>query len=198
MIIAASWDDGTKDERLTDLFRKYEITATFFPVPKHTKRNIYEGFEVGNHTLTHPYLTKISDEQVIQEITSANHLLEDVLGRKIKCFAYPYGKGEVREANLVRSTGMRYARKTWRWQFDIEHVHPYLIPVHVGYNSEHFWKIYKDERKYFLFSGHAKMIEDWVDCEDRIKRMLDNGDEFIDMSTLVDRLNLRRKQIKVI
>ena len=86
-----SYDDGvTQDERLIALFNKYGMKCTFnlnsdrLGQPgellregvhvRHDKisadriREVYSGHEVATHSLTHPYLTRLSDEEVIREI----------------------------------------------------------------------------------------------------------------------------------
>lgn len=51
-----------------------------------------QGIEFGNHTRTHPDLTKVSDEQAENEITESKTKIEDMLGSEVTTFAYPFGK----------------------------------------------------------------------------------------------------------
>ena len=50
------------------------------------------GIEFGNHTRTHPDLTKISDSQLKSEIIESKAKIEDSLGSEVTTFAYPFGK----------------------------------------------------------------------------------------------------------
>lgn len=50
------------------------------------------GIEFGNHTQTHPDLTKISAVQAENEITESKAKIEDMLGSDVTTFAYPFGK----------------------------------------------------------------------------------------------------------
>lgn len=50
------------------------------------------GIEFGNHTETHPDLTKISNTQAEKEIAESKTKIEDILGNEVTTFAYPFGK----------------------------------------------------------------------------------------------------------
>jgi peptidoglycan/xylan/chitin deacetylase (PgdA/CDA1 family) len=49
------------------------------------------GMAVGGHTVTHPILTRISDEQAEAEMAEGKAMLEAVIGGPVKLFAYPNG-----------------------------------------------------------------------------------------------------------
>ena len=69
--IAMTFDDGphpTNTPRLLDILRERNIKATFYVIgdnskryPEILQRMIREGHEIGNHTMSHAYLTKLSD-----------------------------------------------------------------------------------------------------------------------------------------
>ena len=48
-------------------------------------------FALESHTLSHPFLTKISSEELTSEIKNSKARLEELSGRPIKLFSYPYG-----------------------------------------------------------------------------------------------------------
>lgn len=50
-----------------------------------------EGFEIGSHSMTHPDLTKLTEEEISQELLRSRMLLEILLNSPIRSFAYPYG-----------------------------------------------------------------------------------------------------------
>ncbi len=53
------------------------------------------GVEIGAHTRTHADLGKLSDAtQIFDEVITATHELETVIGRKIQYFAFPFGQVE--------------------------------------------------------------------------------------------------------
>lgn len=70
------------------------------------------GFDVGSHTLTHPHLTNLSDEQLHQEIVDSKHKLEDIIGREVTSFSYPYGDCDCRVLNAAVAAGYKNAMST--------------------------------------------------------------------------------------
>ena len=51
------------------------------------------GLEIGAHTATHPDLGTVSDRRILQrEIVDAGRRLEDVLGHRVRYFAFPFGQ----------------------------------------------------------------------------------------------------------
>jgi oligosaccharide reducing-end xylanase len=49
-----------------------------------------QGHEIGSHTLTHPDLTKLTDEQVTDEELNSKDLIESHTGNKCVSLAYPF------------------------------------------------------------------------------------------------------------
>jgi peptidoglycan/xylan/chitin deacetylase (PgdA/CDA1 family) len=66
-------------------------------------RNIAEeGFTIGGHTLNHINLAKLMDKnQLRHEIAEDKIRLENIIGKKIKFFAYPFGALQNPEINLT-------------------------------------------------------------------------------------------------
>jgi peptidoglycan/xylan/chitin deacetylase (PgdA/CDA1 family) len=48
--------------------------------------------EIGCHTVTHPQLSALSAESQRDEISKSKEQLEEILGRPVTSFAYPYGR----------------------------------------------------------------------------------------------------------
>lgn len=69
--------------------------SAFFPGEGTNKERLLylidKGFEIGNHTNTHVYLNKASQEQIIKEIGIVNNLVYDLTGYKINSLALPFG-----------------------------------------------------------------------------------------------------------
>ncbi|MEO0113759.1 MAG: polysaccharide deacetylase family protein, partial [candidate division WOR-3 bacterium] len=57
--------------------------------------------EIASHSLTHRYLTKLSDNEIEREIKESKERLEGIFGREIVTFIYPYGKYDKRVINLL-------------------------------------------------------------------------------------------------
>jgi peptidoglycan/xylan/chitin deacetylase (PgdA/CDA1 family) len=76
----------------------------------------HAGMQIGAHTVSHPILARLSDEQAQQEIGDSKRFLEVLLGERVGLFAYPNGKpGEdysPQTVALVRSLGFDAAVST--------------------------------------------------------------------------------------
>lgn len=77
------------------------------------------GITFGGHTLTHPRLTLLDDEQAMIEVRQAKVLMEDNLGRGVKFFSYPYHNYDVRIQGIVTEAGYDAAcgGRRGRWGF---------------------------------------------------------------------------------
>jgi peptidoglycan/xylan/chitin deacetylase (PgdA/CDA1 family) len=62
------------------------------------------GIEFGAHSRTHRDLTTLTEEELNDEIEGSRSDLEDVTGRTVRAFAYPYGKRDERVTAAVRRT----------------------------------------------------------------------------------------------
>ena len=67
------------------------------------------GHQIGSHTLTHPFLTRIPPAQAREEIMASKKKLEDLFGVAIKHFCYPYGDWNEQTRDLVLEAGYRTA-----------------------------------------------------------------------------------------
>jgi len=70
------------------------------------------GHDIGSHTLTHPHLTQISRGDAREEITASKKLLEDLFGRPIEHFCYPFGDWNEVVQELVQKAGYTSACTT--------------------------------------------------------------------------------------
>jgi peptidoglycan/xylan/chitin deacetylase (PgdA/CDA1 family) len=67
------------------------------------------GLEIGSHTMTHPRLTAIPPDQARREIFDSKKILEDLCGRPVPHFAYPYGDWNPAIRDLVAEAGYETA-----------------------------------------------------------------------------------------
>jgi peptidoglycan/xylan/chitin deacetylase (PgdA/CDA1 family) len=67
------------------------------------------GIEIGSHTLTHPILTNIGDEQLRRELRDSRSRLEEALKRRVDQFCYPNGDYDQRVSREVAQAGYRIA-----------------------------------------------------------------------------------------
>jgi len=52
------------------------------------------GIEFGGHTVTHPFLSKLTADQAVWEVSECKRRIEEELQDKVDFFAYPNGRGE--------------------------------------------------------------------------------------------------------
>jgi peptidoglycan/xylan/chitin deacetylase (PgdA/CDA1 family) len=67
------------------------------------------GWEIGSHTCSHPYLTRLSAEALQRELTESRSLIEQVLGRPCRSLAYPYGDHDERVIRAASAVGYENA-----------------------------------------------------------------------------------------
>ncbi len=70
------------------------------------------GHEIGAHTLTHPFLTRVSFREAREEIFAGKKKLEDLFGVPVRHFSYPYGDWNPAIRDLVREAGYATACTT--------------------------------------------------------------------------------------
>jgi peptidoglycan/xylan/chitin deacetylase (PgdA/CDA1 family) len=57
--------------------------------------------EIGSHTVTHPILSTVEDDEAWNELTRSRARIEEALGRRVRFFCFPNGKpGDYRRAQL--------------------------------------------------------------------------------------------------
>ena len=115
----AGFENGNT-ERILDALKKHGVKATFFLVgnyfetqPDLVKRMAEEGHTIGNHTYSHPDMSKISDIQSFQtELQKNEALYRDILGSEMpKLYRPPQGK--FCEENLKMAQQLGYSTVFW-------------------------------------------------------------------------------------
>lgn len=71
-----------------------------------------EGVTIGSHTRNHVRLTELPAEQATAEIADSRKELEDMLGRSVDYFAYPFGLFDEAVRDIVAQAGYRAACST--------------------------------------------------------------------------------------
>jgi len=100
-VVALTFDDGpnpTTTNQALDILSKYGIKATFFVLGKNVsgneeilKRMKADGHVIGNHSWSHPVLSKLSLDEAKKQITDTEDALTKVLGSSSKLMRPPYG-----------------------------------------------------------------------------------------------------------
>ncbi|SFE67679.1 Peptidoglycan/xylan/chitin deacetylase, PgdA/CDA1 family [Paenibacillus algorifonticola] len=123
-LVALTFDDGP-DNRYTpailDILKKKGIKATFFVVgvqvkkdPDVLQRIVDEGHEIGNHTTHHKDLTKLTKNQIWDEISTTDKLIKDVVGFTPNLVRAPYGAVNSTVKQLMKEKG----RELVSWNVD--------------------------------------------------------------------------------
>lgn len=115
----AGFENGNT-ERILNALKKHGVKATFFLVgnyfetqPELVKRMAEEGHTIGNHTYSHPDMSKIGDIQSFQtELQKNEALYRDILGSEMpKLYRPPQGK--FCEENLKMAQQLGYSTVFW-------------------------------------------------------------------------------------
>ena len=87
-IVALTFDDGPSPpntERLLEVLAKHDVKATFFMIgnrierhPETARRVIAEGYQVGNHSYSHPLLGFLPPTSVQRQIERTDKLIRQV------------------------------------------------------------------------------------------------------------------------
>ncbi len=122
LIVTTSWDDGHElDMRVADILDAYGLRGTFYiakdscgsgSISNAHIKSLAKRHEIGGHTLTHPDLTKLPEEEALLEITAGKKWLESLIGEKISTFCYPYGLYNADIERLVKKAKFSSARTT--------------------------------------------------------------------------------------
>ncbi len=127
-----TYDDGVvQDIRFVRLLNRYNLKGTFNlnsqlmkeefewvhekglvikRLPTETVTELYKGHEVASHTLTHPYMHHMSEEEIIYQMGEDKKNLEQLSGRKISGFAVPFSYYSPLIAYCAEKCGFEYAR----------------------------------------------------------------------------------------
>ena len=131
--VVITFDDGYEDtySHALPILRKYGHRATVLLVADQVgKANTWDGEKVeaapllnmnqieemgrngvciGSHSLTHRPLTDLDPHRALNEIAGSKSALEDMLGREVTTFAYPYGKTNPVLCGLAQNAGYSLA-----------------------------------------------------------------------------------------
>ncbi|NIP42058.1 MAG: polysaccharide deacetylase family protein [candidate division Zixibacteria bacterium] len=131
--ICLSFDDGYAD--FYQLFREYlepnSIPATVFvtagfigekaswdykPAPaSHLSieqlkdLSHSELITIGSHSLSHPDLTRVENDRIETEVMESKKILEDIIGREVQYFSYPFGRFSQSIIDEVKNAGYKAA-----------------------------------------------------------------------------------------
>ncbi len=122
-VIYITFDAGFENGNtapILDALKKHNAPAAFFLVgnyldtaPELVKRMVAEGHVVGNHTMTHPDMSKISDLDAFRtELTGLEDKFREITGEELPKFYRP-PQGKFSEENLRQAQSLGYTTVFW-------------------------------------------------------------------------------------
>lgn len=116
----ASWG-ANNTVKILDILDKHNVKATFFLVgrwvdefPEETKEIYKRGHEIGNHSNTHPDMTKIPDSKIVEELAATDAKIMKITGKPTTLFRFPGGAYDNRSIQAIEGTN----HKCIQWDVD--------------------------------------------------------------------------------
>ena len=115
----AGYENGCT-EKILDTLKKHDVKAAFFLVGNYLQKNadlvrrmVDEGHIVGNHTMSHPDMSAITDKEAFQkELTELEDLFKEVTGKELPKYYRP-PQGIYSEENLKMAKELGYKTVFW-------------------------------------------------------------------------------------
>lgn len=108
-------------EQILDCLDFYGVKCTFFMTefwvdkyPDYVKEISNRGHEIGTHSRTHSYMSKLSESEIVSELKTSTEKIEELTGKKVELFRPPYGDYDDLLINTARGMGIY----TIQWDVD--------------------------------------------------------------------------------
>ena len=214
--ITFSYDDAVvQDIRLIELLNKYNLKCTFnvnsellgmahtltrenlriahYKIQPQDVKRIYEGHEVAVHTLTHPHLPPLEEDEIIRQVEQDRLNLSELVEYEVVGMAYPGGgvNNDDRVAEIIKNnTGVKYSRTiTFTHNFETqENLYRFNPTVyHLDFDKmmelgEKFIALTPDKPQIFSIMGHSYEMDFrsdyWVKLEEFFKLISNHNDIF--------------------
>ena len=202
-IVVLTFDDGTiYDRRFIEILNKYHIPASLNlnsgledfvwnynnEIPIHRLRlidnvNLYKNHEVASHSLTHPYMTSLTKEEIIRQVKEDIDNLEKIFNREILTFAFPFTDYNDEVINIIKeNTKVKNIRIS---KFSNEYMPQDRYHIHLNcyYNDPHIYERLEEfsnnslDKSLFTIVGHSyefEVLNEWDKIESLIKYLSEN------------------------
>jgi peptidoglycan/xylan/chitin deacetylase (PgdA/CDA1 family) len=114
--LALTFDDGPNAKwtlRLLEILARHEVRATFFLLggrtagePELVRRIAAAGHLIGNHSWSHPNLSRSSSGCIRVELARTKEALEQLTGAPVRFFRPPYGARRPAVLRIAREMGL--------------------------------------------------------------------------------------------
>jgi peptidoglycan-N-acetylglucosamine deacetylase len=115
--ILLTFDDGPTEVatlKILSILREKNIKAIFFCVgdnikkyPELAEKILEEGHTIGNHTMNHKLLTRMSREESIEELISFNKLINEKFNNSVRYFRPTHGRFNLKTKNILKECSMK-------------------------------------------------------------------------------------------
>lgn len=176
----AAWGDKFTREIL-DILDEYDVKTTFFLVefwvekyPELVKEIDARGHEIGNHSSSHPYMSKLNDIQIVDELKKTEDKVNELIGKRTSLFRPPFGDYNDRLIKVCRENGYHVIQ----WNIDsLDWKERGVQPV--------VDRVIKnvDNGSIILFHNNAKYVTGYLPIV--LKELKDKGYEIIPISELI-------------
>jgi peptidoglycan/xylan/chitin deacetylase (PgdA/CDA1 family) len=144
-VVALTFDAGANADGVASILatlRRDDVPATFFltgnfvrDFPSAARAIAAAGERIGDHTITHPHLTHLSDAAVRQQILGAAEQIAAVTGQNpAPLFRFPYGDADARTIAIANAAGyvpVRWTVDTLGWEGTAEHISASVVSARV-------------------------------------------------------------------
>lgn len=108
-------------DKLLAVMEEENVHCTFFMVefwakkhPEYVKKISDLGHEIGTHSATHPYMSKLDKTAIQKELTTSTQAIENITNKKVEVFRPPYGDYN----DLLIDTATEMGLYTIQWDVD--------------------------------------------------------------------------------
>lgn len=125
--VVMTFDDGYKSSlQAAEILLEVGAGATFFVTKSYSLtqqeyltpneiRQLSQNFSIGSHSVSHPYLTKLSPEAIAKELVDSRLWAEDVIGRQVRFFSAPHGLINAEVYQLAQTAGYTLVGNSVEW-----------------------------------------------------------------------------------
>lgn len=170
--------------QIAEILQEHDAPAIFFvngmyletDEGKEDLQTIHDmGFEIGNHTYTHPNLPDLSKEEQREEIVAVNDLVEEIIGERPRFFRAPFGLNTDYTEQVTKEERMELMNWTYGYDWEAEYQEPEAL-ADIMVNTE------------LLNDGANLLMHDreWTEgaVEDIVTGLRDKGYELVDPSLI--------------
>ncbi|MCL2595603.1 MAG: polysaccharide deacetylase family protein [Promicromonosporaceae bacterium] len=136
-----TFDDGpgAYTEQILDILAEHQVEATFYVTgenarryPETIQRILDDGHQLGNHSLTHPFLPRLSRERIYRELQETQDIIYEITGYRPTSFRPPYGAVNATVCEVVAEMDMTLSLWTvdpedWRRNHSASYIRTHVV-----------------------------------------------------------------------